>query len=52
MSEKGALMLIHAGLFAAQIGVSIAAIWVDTKLSAVSVAIGGAQAFFPNPFKS
>jgi hypothetical protein len=51
MSERVALMLIHAGLFAASIGVGIAVIMVDPKLVAVNVTIGAAQAFFPNPWK-
>lgn len=51
MSERTGLILIHLLLFVAQIATVALAIVVQPELSALSVPIGAAQSFFPNPFK-
>jgi len=50
MNERGALIVIHAGLFLLQIGAAIAAIVWKPELAAVNVTIGVAQAYFPRPW--
>jgi len=51
MSEKGTLIMIHFLLLVLQIIAVGLAIGLDSKWSALSVPIGAAQTFFPNPFK-
>lgn len=51
MNQTQLLIAIHAGLFVLQILAVAVAIMVKPELSALSVPIGAAQAFFPNPFR-
>lgn len=52
MTERSILIGIHAGLFLLQITAAGLAIAVDPNFAALSPIIGGAQGYFPNPFKS
>lgn len=52
MGERQVLIIIHASLFLLQIVAVGLAIGVNSGFAGLSVPIGAAQSFFPNPFKS
>lgn len=51
MNDKKSLVLIHLALFLLQVAAAVAVVLVSKELVSVNVVLGGAQAYFPNPYQ-